>query len=40
MKMVHGVVESNISILSCSMLSSYMWIIVGMLSMYVTLWCV
>ena len=39
MKMVHVVVEGNIYMLSSTMLSSCMWLIVGMLSMYVTLWC-
>jgi len=37
-KMVYGEVEGNIYILSSTMLSSYMWLIVRMLSMYVTLW--
>ena len=34
-----GTWSSNFYILSSSMLSSYMWGIVGILSMYVTLWC-
>jgi len=36
MKMVHGVVEGNTYILSSTMLSSYMWLIVGMLHTHTT----